>query len=851
MTELPNLCWLFGVALVLALPANAQHTLIENHQPRAQIVIAPEPPRLVRLAAEELQTHLEAMSGARLPIAETADDSYPIQIYIGSSSYTDELGVDAEGLRHGAWRMLSRGDDLVLIGHDTDYTPKEPYLPRLGPRESHRMTPEVLAEWDRLTGREWSFPHITNFRNFNRELGIWSQDEGGSLQAVYGLLRDLGIRWYLPDELGTVIPSRATIVVPRQDRTVEPDFAVRLPYQLGRRYAQTSRDEVLWQLRLGFNQPTDILGEDWTASIPHGLKFVSTGRRRDELVAKHPDWFALYSGKREAEKHCLSSTALFQEMVDFVRFMFDHYDAPIVSVMPTDGFANICQCDKCAGKSTPERGRRGQLSDYVWEFVDRLAREVYKTHPAHRVSCFAYGSYLLPPLEITTLSPNLVIGICQTRSTFIDPDQRERYVDQYRQGWRELLPEGHKDQMLTWDYYLYAGHGNGLPVYFPRIIAADLRELQGQSLGEFIEFARYPDDAIGGLAIQHLNLYVQSRLWWDADLDLESLLTDYYRTYYGPAAQPMQAFIEYAEVHYPRMSKDAAVLATALDLFETARQAAPAGSVYQQRLQLVADYMEPLWPLREQLQRNVGLDRSGNPEAWGGYHESLTITLDGQGTEPVWERWYYLLDMTSGERPNDGAITTVSAAWDAQANTLYFRIVCNEPDMAELPIGTTVDGDTGIFLGDFLELHIETQEHAYYQIVLNPAGELVDIDRGDQGIDYDWSSGAEAAAFRGKGHWAIELRIPVIDPAEAALEPDGDGVVGLRPTRQLPWYINICRQRVRGDTTSRYALSPSGKRGFHSREALGRFYVGGKRPGVIRALERREQRALELEQQSQ
>jgi hypothetical protein len=257
--------------------------------------------------------------------------------------------------------------------------------------------------------------------------------------------------------------------------------------------------------------------------------------------------------------------------------------------------------------------------------------------------------------------------------------------------------------------------------------------------------------------------------------------------------------------------------------------------------------MKPLWPLYKQLALSKGLDRSDNPAAWGGFYKTTDITLDGKLNEDVWQRSYHLRQIVTGDKPTDGVTTAVSAAWDDQASTLYLSIVCRDPDMKHLNIGSTRNGDTGIFLGDLIELHLETQNHVYYQLAVNPAGELVDIDRHDGGRDWEWSSGAEAAGHITDDYWSVEVRIPVIAAVERDLDPNRNGIAGFRPTRQSPWYINVCRQRIRGDTADLYALSPTGKAKFHDRSKLGMFYVGGKRPGIIRALERREQRARELE----
>ncbi len=65
-----TLTLLATVLLALASPpiAAAKTLLVENGQPRAEIVVAENRPRMTTLAALELRQFIERMSGARLPI---------------------------------------------------------------------------------------------------------------------------------------------------------------------------------------------------------------------------------------------------------------------------------------------------------------------------------------------------------------------------------------------------------------------------------------------------------------------------------------------------------------------------------------------------------------------------------------------------------------------------------------------------------------------------------------------------------------------------------------------------------------------------------------------------------------
>ena len=106
-----------------------------------------------------------------------------------------------------------------------------------------------------------------------------------------------------------------------------------------------------------------------------------------------------------------ASQQLLRETVRFVQAMFDHYKYDVVSVMPPDGYTAICQCELCEGKGQPERGWRGQFSNYVWEYIDAVAREVYKSHPDKMVSAVCYGSYRLPPrhVDLERLRPDAAV----------------------------------------------------------------------------------------------------------------------------------------------------------------------------------------------------------------------------------------------------------------------------------------------------------------------------------------------------------------------------------------------------------------------------------------------------------
>lgn len=135
-----------------------------------------------------------------------------------------------------------------------------------------------------------------------------------------------------------------------------------------------------------------------------------------------------------------------------------------------------------------------------------------------------------------------------------------------------------------------------------------------------------------------------------------------------------------------------------------------------------------------------------------------------------------------------------------------------------------------------MELLIETDKHSYYQVVVNPAGAVIELDRGaSKAAWYSWSSQAEVAAHVGDGYWSLEMRLPITSSDEDPLHQ----VVGSRPFKAktddldtgkgtgLPWYFNLFHKRAGtedGETTAFSALGPNAK-DFHDRMKFAELYI--------------------------
>lgn len=801
----------------------AERLLVKDGKAQAEIVIAEQPPRTTRLAADELQTYIEKISGAKLPIVTTPSGDAPVQVHVGQSSHTKKRNITADGLKFGAYRMVSGEDWMVLIGDDTNFVPREPWARNNGDRVSGRLQ----RAWEEAAGGSWGVPNGGMYKHRtrlpgdigkpdgvltkkNEVLELWGYDERGSFNAVCGFLRSLGVRWYLTGELGEVVPKMDNIALPTIDKIVKPDFEIR---QFNIRFGVASDATTKWAMRLGIRQPYGLM-------IAHGMRAMT---HTETILREHPEWFALYGGRRDTEPGerlhhlCFSNPELFQQTVRWARAQFDVYDYESVSVMPPDAYISICQCSLCAGKDVPEMGARGKLSNHVWGFVNRVAKEVAKTHPDKKIVCCAYGANTDPPTSIDRLEPNVqvvIVGGRRPRNSL--PEQREA-IRELRAGWAAKSD----NPLMVFENYPFTDRGFYLPAFVARTIGESINATKGMSRGEDIWLSFGRDFDTVGVGFNHFQVYFTARMYWSGpERDVLALLDEYCRLFYGPAGEEMKAFFQFCEDNWQDMEHDKAKVDAALEMFAAAKAKAEAGSVYAERLGLIDEFLESLRSKAVQL----GQKRGPVPKLRMVWEPEEPIVIDGKLDDQYWRdcptsATGHLRELQTGRQPIFG--TSIKAGW--HRDHLYFAIRCEERPGEPLNVATDKDEDQSMWYGDTVEIELDTDSHSYYQIAVNPSGALIDLDRGaEKNAWFRWQSQAEVATHVAEDHWTVEIRIPVTEDENDPLNQ----VVGHQPSQSLPWHFNVCRQRVRKNGSEYSAFSPTGTAGYHEPMKFAYLYDG-------------------------
>ncbi|MFO8080247.1 MAG: DUF4838 domain-containing protein [Armatimonadota bacterium] len=429
------------------------------------------------------------------------------------------------------------------------------------------------------------------------DLLIIAPDLAGLRYGVYDLLEQLGVRWYMPAEMGEHIPRMTTISFEEFTNLENPDFILRdmwLAY--GKRPGTENEDYETWRMR---NRMGGV-----KAKMGHNLGSIIS---RADYGETHPEYFPLQDGERNVTsghgwQPCTSNPQVIEIAAEKARAAFDA-DPELwsYSLSPNDGWGGWCECDDCVALDPPEfrdNPRHGKARR-ILVFANQVAELLEETHPDRHVAFYAYAPTVEPP-DGPQAHPNVAIavahygGVSDKFRPITDPaSPRNAGYIPIIEGWAELT-----DRIFAREYYTgLVQETDGLA----RVAAA-------YALVEDIPWYHEHNvvginsEALGMWGNVGLNFYLAAKMMWDVDTDVEAVLDDYFAGMYGPAATPMREYFEtlrdiarerhqkgtlFTEEDFPPLR---ALLDQAADLAETQKQ--------RQRVQLSLDHFEYVILLR-------------------------------------------------------------------------------------------------------------------------------------------------------------------------------------------------------------------------------------------------------------
>jgi len=555
-------------------------TLTEDGQPVSTIVIAEDADKSARFASLELQSHIKKITGAELPIVKDNESVKGPVILVGESFFTREVGLRNSDFKSQEYliRFVSP-DVLILMGKDEN--------------DKGEIIYDYISD---LSGALRTWPLSYDY-------------ETGTMYAVYDFLRDYcGVMWLNPTDYGTVLPEEKTLRVTGGEVRREPfmdyrgaaaDHRAESYNHAGGHWRAGSKgandfnalaygknsgvfknehqnslarraQNRLFLLRMKnggenshcnhslYNYYDRFLEVTWTEA----LKKVDTPEEKEKIMERkknlfegdRPELFAKgYEG--QPPQLCYSSQATVEQVIKDARNYFDQggytktmrgvgspgfqWGKRFFAIEPMDN-ASFCKCEKCSVQYEPERkDERSQHSTYWFRFINKVARELKKSHPDKKISTLAYGSREGLPTGIK-LEDNVVVHFCLSGNRMPYSPALNLQIERLREWERkEDVP------MYLWLYNTFPVEiaNNGKFYCFPGFFAHEVKK----------QFDLFKELNIRGIFHCGFNgeveNYINFRLMDNPDIDIESLLEEYF-SQYGEAGKPLREMYELIEKRY-------------------------------------------------------------------------------------------------------------------------------------------------------------------------------------------------------------------------------------------------------------------------------------------------------------
>ncbi|HBL74197.1 MAG: hypothetical protein A2W90_17750 [Bacteroidetes bacterium GWF2_42_66] len=414
----------------------------------------------------------------------------------------------------------------------------------------------------------------------------------GTVYGAYELLKRIGVKFYSQD--CEIIPNKPDLIIPELDLSITPHYDLRAIFKLDVYYHGLQPS-----LKLGYTPNNDLgyhgdLGAPGERNWVHSAGFLIPYRK---FGKEHPEFFALQkNGKRDEGmgrlQLCLSNETMRKAGAEQLLWLIGQQkERTYFVVSQSDGFSDRwCHCQDCQALDA----QQGQMTDRLMDYVNYNARIVTKEFPGKKILTLAYTpATSRPPINILPDS-NVMIMFCplhppnppdtECHSHGLDCPKNSWALEQLK-GWLSLCP----DNMYVFDY-----PRNYVRWYEPF----------GSFYAMVDKLNFYSSAGVRGIVycvvptnFRDLFMFVQSRLLWQPDSNVEDLIDEFMSVYYGPAASTVREYFDFMnnEINlrsiHQMCEKSNPELVTpefagkALEMFERAQAAVVNDSVYLRRVE--------------------------------------------------------------------------------------------------------------------------------------------------------------------------------------------------------------------------------------------------------------------------
>jgi len=363
------------------------------------------------------------------------------------------------------------------------------------------------------------------------------------------LLRLLGVHFYLPTDLFTVLPEQGPLRMPPTDLTSSPFtrslFFSGISWNEAARWARLNAAN---RRKGGTHQHNsyDIFPPEKFAERFPDIYPIHDGQRYVPPNAKDQSW----------QPNFLSPHIVDAAMESVSEYFAKHPQHEYIAVSIQDG-RGFCQgpettaiVDKFRAEGLDHPLDRAHSSIYWNQFIRPLAERMRKEYPDKLLVALAYAGTRFPPAQ--SLPENVVVFTNFHVAEYLGYEQQVAEVEQ--QGGKATDIELGPDRWLSLvDHYgnhdWYQGSGYLMPRSYSGNWHRYLQRVKGGALDAFMHVETYP-----GWGFDGHKYYLLSRLLWNPMLEPEQLTSKMCQDLFGPAGQQMEAYFGILETLWNQLN---------------------------------------------------------------------------------------------------------------------------------------------------------------------------------------------------------------------------------------------------------------------------------------------------------
>lgn len=472
---------------------------------------------------------LPAGDGHRVPFA-SEKLTVPVKPWSGKNAY-DYLKTAAEDLQYHLEEMTGA---KLEIASEAKFGQKAIVLDRAAIAQGAKPPKSESGQ---------GFHILTK----NGKVLIAGEGPEGTAQGIYTFLRSLGCDWVMPGKIGEIIPKQKTLTVRETNQTEVPSFFHREIWYRGSSKVNTPQDlqeMETWSRRQRLSpiiRPSILGGGHVWHSLP--AMYREQFKKKPEMLAliRKPDGTLVRSGPQ------IESTDpdVVKLMADSIRTRIKEAGLPknaavSFAVGPADGLGFSISAESQlagAGRMDPVMGDP-DTTDLVVLFANQVLKELGNEYPNVTLGFYSYSTHEDYPMRYEP-DPriNIIfapINFSRFHSVFDSNSKTRPYYKNVVERWGEQ----HRRKGNKLAYYAYNWNlaENMLPYSKLRIDGEELPWYYKNGVRYIIV------EATKAWSINAAHDYLMARKTWNVDLPWKDVLREYCEKSYGAGAKKMEEY---------------------------------------------------------------------------------------------------------------------------------------------------------------------------------------------------------------------------------------------------------------------------------------------------------------------